>query len=408
MMKYRFRRAIATMFAGLLVFLLFAGCMESSGVSVELNGAKIADTAGVEMAKDGQLMVSSSFATTVLGVKLETAEAASVPASILSSSPAPSPSYYSDQVAILMYHHLADKPEHDHILSVHDFEQHMKLFKEEGFNVLTMDEYVNYMTKGSPIPDNAVLLTFDDGYESFYTHAFPILRIYGYTATNFIIVSAIDNQTGIPKLTWDQMREMKAAGMSFYNHTYESHLYRPVTSGGATRPMLTHPLFVKDLDRRETKEEYKARIWKDLSTAERRLKEELNNTQGIIAFPFGAYNDHVIETVKSLGMELSFTVTPGMNGPKDKVAFRFDAGNQKQSPKQLISLLKGESGGIVKLAGKDVYVKIAGKRAYFMKQQPIVKNEELWLPLRELSAMSGLQLQWNNASKKLKITTARK
>lgn len=254
----------------------------------------------------------------------------------------PTPVYYSNQVAILMYHHIVDKPEKPHMLPVKQFRQHMEMLKTNGFNVISMDQYIDFMTRGTAIPNNAVLLTFDDGYDSFYTHAYPILKEYGYTATNFVIVSFIDNRIGIPKLTWDQMREMKEEGMSFYSHTYDSHKYAPINAKGVERPMLSHRLYLKDKKRVETQKEYIKRITDDLALAEKRLREELGNTRGGIAFPYGTFNDEVLEVLKSMGIEITFTIKKGMTTKKDINALRFDAGNIEYTAEKLAELLKGQ------------------------------------------------------------------
>jgi peptidoglycan/xylan/chitin deacetylase (PgdA/CDA1 family) len=193
------------------------------------------------------------------------------------------------------------------------------------------------------VPDNAVLLTFDDGYESFYTYGYPILRTYDYPATNFVIVSSIDdrNRKGIPKLTWEQMREMKKDGMSFYSHTYDSHLYGPIDVDGNEGAVLSNQLYLENRGRMESITEYVRRISDDLALAERRLKEELSNRRGIVAFPYGQYNQEELNKVlKTLGIEFTFTVQPGINSRSDRLGRRIDASSADQTPEKLIAQLK--------------------------------------------------------------------
>lgn len=302
-------------------------------VSATVSGKEVSNCADIA-ANDDQMIVLASFIKNTFGMNVEAVSRQSPAASV----------YYSNQVAVLMYHHIDDRPEASHILSVHAFEEQMELLRKNGFHVISMEEYVSFMTKGVAVPDNAVLLTFDDGYESFYTKAYPILRKYKYAATNFVIVSSIDKRTGLSKLTWDQMREMQREGISFYSHTYDSHRYGPINAKGLEKPILTHRLYLKDKKRVETDKEYMERIKTDLETAEKRLKEELGNTRGIMAFPYGAYNKQVLGVLKSMGIELTFLVDKGMTARKNKVAYRFNAGSSKQTPEELIKLLKGANG----------------------------------------------------------------
>jgi len=70
-------------------------------------------------------------------------------------------------------------------------------------------------------------ITFDDGWESDYTEAFPVLRELGLRATFFIVPTLVETPG---YLTWQQLREMVATGMEIGSHS------------------LTHP-FMHRLDR---------------------------------------------------------------------------------------------------------------------------------------------------------------
>lgn len=398
-MKARLMYPVKIALALLSIFMVLQGCglnRSVKEVAFIINGQKLEKPVSV-VVDEGTLLVraSSDQIWKELGLSIKEF-----------SPPASSSVYYSNQVAVLMYHQLVDQADKKkpQLLPVDQFEQQMKLLKEHGFHVITMDEYVDFMTAGTAIPDNAVLLTFDDGYETFYTHAFPILKQYGYTATNFVIVASIDNQTGKPKLTWDQMREMKQAGMSFYSHTYNSHRQRPIDANGTAKPMLTRHLYMKDQERVETDEEYIGRITGDLATAEKRLREELGNTRSIVAFPFGAYNEDVLRVLKTLNIELSFTVKQGMTGREDRNAYRFNAGTTKQTPEELIKLLS-EGGYAKKKKGNEVYVQINGKNVNFKKKQPLLEDGEILIPLRELCQMYSIEINWNSSQNTVSLKT---
>ncbi|BFH29221.1 polysaccharide deacetylase family protein [Paenibacillus melissococcoides] len=398
-MKARLLYPVKIALALLSLFVVLQGCglnRSVKEVAFMINGQKLEKPVSV-VVDEGTLMVraSSDQIWKELGMSIEEY-----------SPPASSSVYYSNQVAVLMYHQLVDQPDKKkpHLLPVDQFEEQMKLLKERGFHVISMGEYIDFMTAGSAIPDNAVLLTFDDGYETFYTHAFPILQKFGYTATNFVIVASIDNQTGKPKLTWDQMREMKKAGMSFYSHTYNYHRQGPINAKGKEKPMLSRHLYLKDRDRVETDEEYIGRITRDLATAEKRLREELGNTRSIVAFPYGAYNQDVLRVLKTLNIELSFTIKPGMTGREDRNAFRFNAGTTKQTPEELIKLLS--DGGYAKKKKKnEVYVQINGKNVNFKKKQPLLEDGEILIPLRELCQMYSIEIYWNGSQNTVSLKT---
>ncbi|GAA0381656.1 polysaccharide deacetylase family protein [Paenibacillus motobuensis] len=376
----------------LLLLAVVTGCvpdksMTEQPITVTLNGQEVKE-ADIRLV-NGQLHMSTSFIEQELGMRIQLTE---------EEEPGKKKSYYSNQVAVLMYHDLDDIPQEPQILPVSTFEKHMELLKTNDFHVISMEEYANFMQKGASIPDNAVLLTFDDGYVSFYTKAFPILRKYGYTATNFIIVSAVDNQTGRPKITWDQMREMKGYGMSFFSHTYDSHQYAEINAEGVESPMLSSPLYMKDKQRAESEDEYIQRITHDLSMAEQRLKKELGNAYGILAFPYGVYNKHVLAVLNKLDVKLSFTIKEGMTSLKDSIAYRFNAGSLKTTPEELIQLLKETSSE-----------EENGKVSLDVKKPSLGKvwtddSGKVMIPLREFCTLNGIRVDWNNDRKHLYLT----
>lgn len=82
----------------------------------------------------------------------------------------------------------------------------------------------NLQPRTSNLAPKYVVLTFDDGYRDFYTHAFPVLKKYGFTATVFLPTAYIDNNgkpglKGKQHLSWDEVRELQAQGISFGSHT---------------------------------------------------------------------------------------------------------------------------------------------------------------------------------------------
>lgn len=301
------------------------------------------------------------------------------------------PVYYRDRVVVLMYHALADEPWDAGVLSGEDFRRQMVLLKEKQFNVISMQQYIDFILHDQPVPNNAVLITFDDGYENFYTHAFPVLKELSFPATNFVIVKWIDEPYGLPKLTWDQMREMQQYGMSFYNHTYASHEYGPVDEAGRMRPMLTNRLYRAELGRQETDAEYRARVLQDLTMAEQRLKEELGNETGVLSFPYGAYNEEVLALAEQAGIDVTFTIKPGVNGSAIKNGYRVNAGYRGNDGREMVASLQqglhnGTDAGPVLYFGEEP-LPFAGQ------DQPFELEDEVWVPLKDLLYTFGMHIR---------------
>ncbi|WP_044879507.1 polysaccharide deacetylase family protein [Paenibacillus sp. IHBB 10380] len=261
-----------------------------------------------------------------------------------STMPTPNRIYYKNNVAVLMYHDVSPNPTDEKSIDVNVFEHQIQLMRDNGFKWITMDQYVNFVVHHEPVPDNAVLMTFDDGYETFYQHVYPILNKYSIPATNFLIVSTIDNpkHVGIPKLSWEQIRQMHTSGIDFYNHTFDSHGYAPIAIEGKTklRPALMGPLNDKKHNHIESEGDFKQRVHHDLAEAGNILREKLGNVNDVLAFPYGGYTDSLLSVSRELGIQVTFTVKKGINGPGQQNGYRVNAGGMYNIPEILIQYLK--------------------------------------------------------------------
>ncbi|WP_068694590.1 polysaccharide deacetylase family protein [Paenibacillus yonginensis] len=208
-----------------------------------------------------------------------------------SDVPTPNAVYYRDGVIVLMYHEVTKTQTDPKALLASKFKEQLELMKANGFHWITMGQYRDFILHHAPVPDNAVLMTFDDGYESFYQDAYPLLQQYQVPATNFVIVNTIDNpkHPGIPKLNWKQIQEMHRHGVDFFNHTYDSHSYAYADAKHREiRALLAGPVYQGKADKESTAQ-FESRIYKDLLKAQVKLHEEVGNTYDVVAFPYGVF-----------------------------------------------------------------------------------------------------------------------
>lgn len=251
--------------------------------------------------------------------------------------------YYKNRVLVLMYHNLSPKPEDPSTLSVANFEKQLQLMRDNNFHWISMSQYRDFVLHASPVPDNAVLLTFDDGYESFYKYAYPLLQKYQAPASSFLIVDTVDNpkHIGVPKLTWEQVKLMHQNGIDFFSHTYDSHKYVATNSSGtSTKAMLTGQMYLKDNERRETEQEYELRITNDLKQANDILQQKLGVQNHILAFPYGSFSKPLLKICEKLGIDVTLTVKMGINKPGQTNGFRVNAGGTSNDPELQLSLMK--------------------------------------------------------------------
>jgi peptidoglycan/xylan/chitin deacetylase (PgdA/CDA1 family) len=233
--------------------------------------------------------------------------------------------HYSNQAIFLMYHHL-DENESFVTISPSKFTQHLQVLKENHYNVISIEDYSCFLEHQKTIPPNAVVITFDDGYRSFYEKAYPLLKKQGFPATNFVVVSYIDfDYPALPFLTWQQMKEMKSEGFSFYSHTFNLH-QKKLSDAGTPVPMLTNRIYQEQIKRLETEEERRKRVSEDLLLAEVMLKTQLDNKFSMLCFPFGEYNQSVMDDAQELGIRYFFTGKEGINSGDSREVYRLNVG----------------------------------------------------------------------------------
>ncbi|OPH62078.1 hypothetical protein BC351_02235 [Paenibacillus ferrarius] len=233
--------------------------------------------------------------------------------------------HYTNQAIFLVYHHL-DEQESFVTISPAKFNQHLQVLKENHYNVISIEDYSCFQEHQKPIPPNAVVITFDDGYQSFYEKAYPLLKKAGYPATNFVVVSYVDTDyPALPFLTWKQMKEMKSDGFSFYSHTFNLHQKKP-GEGGSLVPVMTNPIYLEQAKRLETEEERRQRVREDLTMAELLLKSQLGNKLSMLCFPYGDYKQSVMDEAQELGIRYFFTTKEGINSGDNREIYRLNVG----------------------------------------------------------------------------------
>jgi peptidoglycan/xylan/chitin deacetylase (PgdA/CDA1 family) len=196
-------------------------------------------------------------------------------------------------VPVLSYHNFSlDKSPNKMTVTKAAFEEQMKLLKEMGYRVITMDQLLDFLDFKGQIPKKSVVITIDDGWRPLYEIAFPILKRYGYPATLFIYTDLI---TGSGKtLSWDLIQEMAREGLDIQGHT-KSH--RTLSA----------------MDKKETFQAYFDSIERELSESARIIKARTGKEVKYLAYPNGETNHLVIELVRKKGYAGAFTVKRGGN-----------------------------------------------------------------------------------------------
>ena len=206
------------------------------------------------------------------------------------------------ELPILMYHGILKdtKLQGDYVISPYQFEQDLKMLREKGCHTVTVSNLTDYVYSDKPLPENPVMLTFDDGYYNNYLYAYPLLKKYECSAVISPIAyyselySNSDEKQGASyaHCTWQQLAEMQESGLvEVQNHSYNMHSL----SGR------------KGIQQKqgEGSDEYKLAVKDDILKSQDMLYEKLGTYPQAFVYPFGAYNSVAEELMK----ELSFRCT---------------------------------------------------------------------------------------------------
>lgn len=154
--------------------------------------------------------------------------------------------YMRNTIPIIGLHAIEEKIEIPIELSTTNFDILCRTLADFGYQTITFTDLLKHMDHGRALPDKAVIITSDDGYQDNYINAFPILKKYGYVMTVFLVTGAIadndadrmDNtvfnkRTNItrPMLIWPEIKEMDEYGCEFLSHTV-NHIRLGLASDG--------------------------------------------------------------------------------------------------------------------------------------------------------------------------------
>lgn len=184
-------------------------------------------------------------------------------------------------VSVLMYHMIADIADNDAVLAPDHFRAQMQFLKDNGYHPITLQQLDEYIRNGTPLPEKPVCITFDDGYADNYEIVYPIMKKFGFPWTIFVITNDV-GKSG--RVTWEQLKEMQASGVTVANHTF-SH------------PQMT---YIPAKTQRE-----------EVELTQQALAEHLGIENTYFCYPYGLYNDTLKGILRENGITLAVTMDPG-------------------------------------------------------------------------------------------------
>ncbi|HZQ88973.1 MAG TPA: polysaccharide deacetylase family protein [Gaiellaceae bacterium] len=205
---------------------------------------------------------------------------------------------------VLMYHKINDLPNNRMSMPVSLFDEQMSQLRELGYRVVDLDAVLAHYGEGAPLPDGAVLITFDDGYRDNLVNAAPILRRHGYSAVQFVPIAYVGRSLPLPHerkliahgvrnptVDWDEMRELETYGVRIESHGI-SH----------------KPLAELEIDEAA----------REITISKLKLEERLGRPVRAFSYVKGSEADYKPvhpSLVRQAGYDIAFTAVSGANTP---------------------------------------------------------------------------------------------
>ncbi|MBU0758952.1 MAG: poly-beta-1,6-N-acetyl-D-glucosamine N-deacetylase PgaB [Candidatus Omnitrophica bacterium] len=224
-----------------------------------------------------------------------------------------------DDFIVLCYHDMPKEVKLDiYAVDQKSFVQQIEYLTTHGYHFISVNDVIEASEGKKTLPEKAVLLTFDDGYLSYYEFVYPLLELYGYPSLLAVETGWVDKpdpELTAPLVNWDQLKEMSKSKLVYIaSHSNDIHhevLYNPQ---GNTSWAAISRIYNPDTGAYESKGDYRKRIHDDLALSKKILKQKLEVDTEAMVWPYGKYNQICVEEAKALGFKLMFYLDDKMAG----------------------------------------------------------------------------------------------
>lgn len=189
----------------------------------------------------------------------------------------------ADSLPALMYHCFYDESAGEAgpdglWLEIKAFEEQMKYLNDNEYYFPSWDEVYRFTAGEIELPEKSVVITIDDGHESFYRHAIPVLQKYDITATAFVVTSWSGE---------DFIARYASDTLNFRSHSHDMH--RAGYDGKGRFLTMTYDGALEDL----------------------RTSASIVGYGDVFCYPYGHYSDFTVNALEDAGFDLAFTTEYG-------------------------------------------------------------------------------------------------
>lgn len=212
-------------------------------------------------------------------------------------------------VPVIMYHQISENKSiwGDYVIPLSVLEEDFKYMKKNNINPVSFDDLRAFVEKGEKLPNNPIIITFDDGERSFLTKVLPLLEEYKFPANVNLVGSLVELYTENGD-TDDRYAYLNAEDVKILSEN------KLVTLG-------CHSYNLHSLSNRrgmgkiygESETDYKNLINYDIEKFNALYKDITGESTDIIAYPYGIKNETLEEIAEEKGFKITLTCREEVN-----------------------------------------------------------------------------------------------
>jgi biofilm PGA synthesis lipoprotein PgaB len=225
----------------------------------------------------------------------------------------------------LAFHDIVDtRPEltYDGVTTDHLIDQ-LEWLRINNYHPVSINDLLAARDNLRPLPENPILLCWDDAYVSFYTRVLPLLKAYNYPAVLAVVGSWVTPDADsmvqygdrlVPRdnfMSWSQLKEAAASGLvEIASHSNNLHRALLADPFGDKLPAAIAHIYDPVNKVYETDEQFSSRVRADLQASSDILAAKLGLRPRVLVWPFGRYNEAGRQAAEAVGMSVTLTLDP--------------------------------------------------------------------------------------------------
>ncbi len=196
---------------------------------------------------------------------------------------------------------------------------HFEWLQQNGYQAIGQTELLAFNNNKEKLAEKAVLISFDDAYESFYTLVYPLLKAYKFKAVLAVCTNWLeypqnaevpygDHDVRLPRtdfLTWEQIKEMSDSGLvEVVSHSHDLHRGHNSSPQHSQQPAGASFYFDPNMGHYESAADFITRIVSDIKHSADVIEKNVGLRPKMVVWPYGRYTNAAVSALVKEGFEL--------------------------------------------------------------------------------------------------------